>query len=54
MLGYKPEEWTSDPDQWIKIMHPQTASAVLAEVARTDETGDPSGWSSGSSPGTVG
>jgi PAS domain S-box-containing protein len=41
MLGYKPEEWTSDPDQWIKIMHPADRERVLAEVARTDETGDP-------------
>jgi PAS domain S-box-containing protein len=41
MLGYKPEEWTSDPDQWIKIMHPADRERVLAEVARTDETGEP-------------
>jgi PAS domain S-box-containing protein len=41
LLGYKPEEWTSDPDQWIKIMHPADRERVLAEVARTDETGEP-------------
>jgi PAS domain S-box-containing protein len=41
LLGYKPEEWTSDPDQWIKIMHPADRERVLAEVAHTDETGEP-------------
>jgi PAS domain S-box-containing protein len=41
LLGYTPEEWTSDPDQWIKIMHPADRERVLAEDARTDETGEP-------------
>jgi PAS domain S-box-containing protein len=41
MLGYKPEEWTSDPDQWIKIMHPADRERVLTEDARTNESGEP-------------
>jgi PAS domain S-box-containing protein len=41
MLGYKPEECTSDPEHWIKIMHPADRERVLAEDARTNESGEP-------------
>jgi PAS domain S-box-containing protein len=30
-----------DPDLWIKTTHPEDRERVLAEVARTDETGEP-------------
>jgi PAS domain S-box-containing protein len=41
MLGYKPEECTSDPEHWIKILHPADRRRVLAEDERTGETGEP-------------
>jgi PAS domain S-box-containing protein len=41
MLGYKPEEYTSDPEHWSKIVHPSDRKRVLAEDARTKETGEP-------------
>ena len=41
MLGYKPEECTSDPYHWIKIMHPADRERVLAEDRRTNESGEP-------------
>jgi PAS domain S-box-containing protein len=41
MLGYRPEECTSDPEHWIKILHPADRKRVLAEDKRTNETGEP-------------
>lgn len=41
MLGYTQEEWISDPELWLKILHPDDRERVLAEAARTRETGDP-------------
>ena len=41
ILGYTPEEWTSTPDLWIKILHPDDREAVLAEDLRTNETREP-------------
>ena len=41
MLGYAPEECTSDPDHWIKVLHPDDRERVLAEDRRTNETGEP-------------
>ena len=41
MLGYAPEECTSDPDHWIKILHPDDRECVLAEDERTNQTGEP-------------
>jgi PAS domain S-box-containing protein len=41
MLGYKPEECTSDPGYWIKTLHPADRERVLAEDERTNETGEP-------------
>ena len=41
IVGYTPEEYTSTPDLWIKILHPDDREAVLAEDRRTNETGEP-------------
>jgi diguanylate cyclase (GGDEF)-like protein/PAS domain S-box-containing protein len=41
LLGYTPEEYTSDPDHWIKILHPEDKERVLAEDQRANETGEP-------------
>ncbi|MCC7360240.1 MAG: GAF domain-containing protein [Anaerolineales bacterium] len=40
LLGYSPEEWTSDPDLWIKLLHPEDREAVLKEVARQNALGN--------------
>ena len=41
IMGYTPEECTSTPDFWIRILHPDDREAVLAEDRRTNETGEP-------------
>lgn len=41
VVGYTPEECTSTPDLWAKILHPDDRERVLAEDARTNETGEP-------------
>jgi diguanylate cyclase (GGDEF)-like protein/PAS domain S-box-containing protein len=41
IVGYTPEECTSTPDLWIKILHPDDRESVLAEDLRTNETGEP-------------
>jgi len=41
VVGYTPEECTSIPDLWIKILHPDDKERVLAEDLRTNETGEP-------------
>jgi PAS domain S-box-containing protein len=41
MLGYEPEECTSDPEHWVKLLHPDDKERVQAEDERTNETGEP-------------
>jgi PAS domain S-box-containing protein len=41
VVGYTPEECTSTPDLWVKILHPEDKERVLAEDGRTNETGEP-------------
>ena len=43
MFGYSPEEWTADPDLFVRLLHPDDRERVLAEDARTDATGEPFG-----------
>jgi diguanylate cyclase (GGDEF)-like protein/PAS domain S-box-containing protein len=43
MLGYTPEKWREDSEFLIKILHPDDKERILAEVRRTNETGDPFG-----------
>ncbi len=41
ILGYSPEEWLSDPDLWLRVMHPADRERVREEDRRTEETGEP-------------
>ncbi|MDQ4126925.1 MAG: PAS domain-containing protein, partial [Actinomycetota bacterium] len=41
LLGYKPEECTSDPQHWVKVIHPEDRERVLVEERRANETGEP-------------
>src|SRR5919201_6809593 len=40
VLGYATEEWSSDPELFVKVVHPDDRERVLAEHRRTRETGD--------------
>src|ERR687894_3127572 len=40
ILGYTPEEYTSDPEFWKSIVHPDDRQRVLADDERTGETGE--------------
>jgi diguanylate cyclase (GGDEF)-like protein/PAS domain S-box-containing protein len=40
MLGYTPEEWTTDGDMWSKVLHPDDRVRALAENVRHNETGE--------------
>ena len=41
MFGYTPEEWISDPDLFVGLLHPEDRERVLSEDARTELTGEP-------------
>jgi PAS domain S-box-containing protein len=41
MFGYSPEEWTADPELFVKLLHPEDRERVLAEDERTELTGEP-------------
>jgi PAS domain S-box-containing protein len=41
ILGYTPAEYTADPDFWMETIHPDDLALVLAEIARTNRTGEP-------------
>jgi PAS domain S-box-containing protein len=41
ILGYEPEECTSDPEHWYRTLHPDDRERVLGEDRRTNETGEP-------------
>ena len=41
VLGVTPEEYVSDQDLWVRLIHPDDRERVLAEDDRTDETGEP-------------
>jgi diguanylate cyclase (GGDEF)-like protein/PAS domain S-box-containing protein len=40
LLGYTVEEWISDPDLFVKLLHPDDRERVLAEVHRTNESSE--------------
>ena len=40
VLGYSADEWASDPEFYVKVIHPDDLERVLAEHRRTRETGD--------------
>lgn len=41
LLGYTVEEWVSDPELFVKVLHPDDRERVLAEVHRTNVEGEP-------------
>jgi diguanylate cyclase (GGDEF)-like protein/PAS domain S-box-containing protein len=41
LLGYTVEEWISDPDLFVRMLHPDDRERVLAEVNLTNESGEP-------------
>ncbi|HET7270685.1 MAG TPA: PAS domain S-box protein, partial [Rubrobacter sp.] len=41
IIGYTPHEYTSKRELWVDVLHPEDRDYVLAEDARTDETGEP-------------
>jgi PAS domain S-box-containing protein len=43
ILGYPPESKMIDEEHWLRTIHPEDRERVLAEEARTDETGEPFG-----------
>jgi diguanylate cyclase (GGDEF)-like protein/PAS domain S-box-containing protein len=40
LLGYTVEEWVSEPDLFVKLLHPEDRERVLAEVHRTNASGE--------------
>jgi PAS domain S-box-containing protein len=43
ILGYPSESHMIDEEHWLKTVHPEDRERVLAEEARTDQTGEPFG-----------
>ncbi|HXF73152.1 MAG TPA: PAS domain S-box protein [Actinomycetota bacterium] len=41
LFGYTPEEWLTGEEVWARTLHPEDRDRVLAEVERTDRTGEP-------------
>ena len=41
LTGYPAERRMAEPELWVSILHPDDRDRVLAESARTNETGDP-------------
>ncbi|MGQ0669662.1 MAG: PAS domain S-box protein [Actinomycetota bacterium] len=41
VLGYRAEDWVSDPEAWIRSVHPDDLDRVLSEMSRSHETGEP-------------
>jgi diguanylate cyclase (GGDEF)-like protein/PAS domain S-box-containing protein len=41
LLGYTVEEWVSDPELFVKVLHPEDRARVLEEVRRTNSEGAP-------------
>jgi len=41
ILGYDPAEYTADSAFWLRTVHPDDVKPVLAEIARTNVTGEP-------------
>jgi diguanylate cyclase (GGDEF)-like protein/PAS domain S-box-containing protein len=40
LTGYSVEEWTGDPDLWLRIVHPEDRPRAVAENQRHNETGE--------------
>ena len=42
ITGYEPEEWITDPELWVRIIHPDDRERVLEEYTRTYAAKQPS------------
>ena len=40
LLGYTVEEWTGDPELFVKVLHPDDRDRVMREVAEANASGD--------------
>ena len=41
ILGYRPDEWLSDPEFWQKKIHPEDREAVIKNIEQSDLTSKP-------------
>src|SRR5262249_18478453 len=41
LLGYAPEEWTDDPEIFVRVLHPDDRERVLALVDHCNRTAEP-------------
>ncbi len=41
VLGFSPAEWLSDPESWVKQLHPEDRKRVLAKYKSSHEKGQP-------------
>jgi diguanylate cyclase (GGDEF)-like protein/PAS domain S-box-containing protein len=41
LLGYTVDEWVSDPDLFVNVLHPDDRERVIAEVKETNALGEP-------------
>ena len=41
LVGYTPEEWQSNPANWVNHLHPEDRDAVIAERERSHELAEP-------------
>lgn len=40
LLGFTPEEWSGDPDLWLRQLHPEDRDRAIAAHRRSNETGE--------------
>ncbi|MEO8292637.1 MAG: PAS domain-containing protein [Actinomycetota bacterium] len=40
LLGFTPEEWSGDPDLWVRQLHPEDREGAIAAHRRSNETGE--------------
>ncbi len=41
LLGYSSQDWNTDPDLWVKILHPEDRDRAVRAQIRHAETGEP-------------
>lgn len=41
LLGYSPREWVTDPELWMRTIHPADRERIVAAVARANGTDEP-------------
>jgi PAS domain S-box-containing protein len=40
LLGFTPDEWSGDPDLWLRQLHPEDRDSAIAAHRRSNETGE--------------